>query len=140
VSSPNPDASQAWSARPTTASRGPTGVNNDPEKQPNEKLRALNSGPVLPDPIPQVWCTKWGTSRRGEMYIVSGHMDGIGWGEAANDDGSGTALVMELARDLQHARRDDRRDDSFALWNGEEDRHGARAYVDQREDLARAAE
>lgn len=32
------------------------------------------------------------------MYIVSAHMDGIGFGEAANDDGSGTALVMELAR------------------------------------------
>ena len=27
-------------------------------------------------------------------------MDGIGWGEAANDNGSGTALVMELARVL----------------------------------------
>ena len=32
------------------------------------------------------------------MYIVGAHMDGIGWGEAANDNGSGTALVMELAR------------------------------------------
>ncbi len=32
------------------------------------------------------------------MYILGAHMDGIGWGEAANDDGSGTALVMELAR------------------------------------------
>ena len=32
------------------------------------------------------------------MYIVSAHMDGIGFGEAANDDGSGTALVMALAR------------------------------------------
>lgn len=32
------------------------------------------------------------------MYIIGGHMDGHGWGEAANDDGSGTAIVMELAR------------------------------------------
>ena len=28
-------------------------------------------------------------------------MDGIGWGEAANDDGSGTALVMETGARLQ---------------------------------------
>ena len=33
-----------------------------------------------------------------EMYIVGAHMDGHGFGAAANDDGSGTALVMELAR------------------------------------------
>ena len=32
------------------------------------------------------------------MYIIGGHMDGHGYNEAANDDGSGTALVMELAR------------------------------------------
>jgi Zn-dependent M28 family amino/carboxypeptidase len=112
-----------------------TGVNNDPEKQPNERLRALNSGPVLPDPIPQVWCTKWGTSRRGEMYIVSGHMDGIGWGEAANDDGSGTALVMELARILSMPDVSTDVTIRFALWNGEETGHGARAYVTQRETL-----
>ena len=112
-----------------------TPVNNDAEKQPNEKLRALNSGPALPDPIPQVWCTKWGTSRRGEMYIVSGHMDGIGWGEAANDDGSGTALVMELARIFSMPDVTTDVTIRFALWNGEETGHGARAYVDQRKDL-----
>src|SRR5262245_60097685 len=112
-----------------------TGVNNDPEKQPNEKLRALNSGPVLPDPTPQVWCTKWGTSRRGEMYIVSGHMDGIGWGEAANDDGSGTALVMELARIYSMPDVSTDVTIRFALWNGEETGHGARAYVAQRESM-----
>ena len=112
-----------------------TPVNNDAEKQPNEKLRALNSGPALPDPIPQVWCTKWGTSRRGEMYIVSGHMDGIGWGEAANDDGSGTALVMELARIFSMPDVTTDVTIRFALWNGEETGHGARAYVEQRRDL-----
>ena len=34
------------------------------------------------------------------MYIIGAHMDGRGFGEAANDDGSGAALVMELARIL----------------------------------------
>ena len=100
--------------------RGRTGVNNNPEAQPNEALRTLNSGPVLPDPIPQVFCTKWGTTRRGEMYILGAHMDGIGWGEAANDDGSGTALIMELARIFSMPDVTTDVTIRFALWNGEE--------------------
>ena len=75
-----------------------TGVNTDPNLQPDEKLRELNSQPTTPGPREEVYCTKVGTAHPDEMYIVGGHMDGHGWGEAANDDGSGTALVMELAR------------------------------------------
>jgi hypothetical protein len=78
--------------------RMPEGVNNDPLKQPDEKLRELNSQPSTPGAREEVFCTKIGTTHPEEMYIVGGHMDGIGYGEAANDDGSGTALVMELAR------------------------------------------
>ena len=113
-----------------------TGVNNNPENQPNEALRKLNMGPVLPEPFPQVFCTKWGTTRRGEMYIIGAHMDGIGYGEAANDDGSGTALVMELARIFSMPDVTTDVSIRFALWNGEEGGlRGARAYVAQREKL-----
>jgi hypothetical protein len=35
-----------------------------------------------------------------KMYIVSAHMDGRGGGEAADDDASGCAVVLELARVL----------------------------------------
>jgi hypothetical protein len=78
--------------------RIPTGVNTDPMLQPDEKLRALNAEqtPVGTSLRENVYCTKVGTTHPEEMYIVSAHMDGIGFGEAANDDGSGTALVMEL--------------------------------------------
>ena len=70
------------------------------------------------------------------MYIVGGHMDGIGCGEAANDDGSGTALVMELARVFSSPDVQTERSIRFALWNNEETGlNGARAYVDQRKDL-----
>ena len=70
------------------------------------------------------------------MYIVGGHMDGIGWGEAANDDGSGTALVMELARIFSSPDVQTERSIRFALWNNEETGlNGARAYVDQRQEL-----
>jgi Zn-dependent M28 family amino/carboxypeptidase len=34
------------------------------------------------------------------MYILGAHMDGRGFGEATDDNGSGAALVMELARVL----------------------------------------
>ena len=54
------------------------------------------------------------------MYIVSAHMDGIGYGEAANDDGSGTALVMELARVFSSPDVQTDRSIRFILWNNEE--------------------
>jgi Peptidase family M28 len=88
------------------------------------------------EPREEVFATKIGSTTPGEMYIVGGHMDGRGAGEAANDDGSGTALVMELARVL--ASPDIRTDRSirFALWNNEETGlNGARAYVEQRAPL-----
>jgi hypothetical protein len=114
----------------------PDTVNNDPMKQPDEKLRALNSQPSTPGPREEVYCTKIGSTHPDQMYILGAHMDGIGWGEAANDDGSGTALVMELARVFSSP--DVKTDVSirFALWNNEETGlNGARAYVDQRKDL-----
>jgi hypothetical protein len=63
-------------------------------------------------------------------------MDGIGWGEAANDDGSGTALVMEVARVLSSPDVQTERSIRFVLWNNEETGlNGARAYVEQRQAL-----
>lgn len=111
----------------------PTGVNTDPNAQPDVKLRALNSQPTAPGPREEVYCTKVGTTRPDEMYIVGAHMDGHGWGEAANDNGSGTALVMELARIFSGADVQTGRSIRFALWNNEETGlNGASAYVQQR--------
>jgi len=120
----------------TRGNRGRTGVNNDSLAQPDARLRALNAQPSEPGLREQVWCTKVGTTRPDEMYIISGHMDGIGWGEAANDDGSGTALVMELARILSAPDVQTERSIRFALWNNEESGlNGARAYIEQRQAL-----
>ena len=113
-----------------------TGVNNDPMAQPDETLRALNSQPAADGPREEVYCTKVGSKVPGEMYIVGAHMDGIGWGEAANDDGSGTAIVMELARIFSSPDVQTERTIRFALWNNEETGlDGARAYVEQRQAL-----
>jgi hypothetical protein len=116
--------------------RMPTGVNTDPMKQPDPKIREIDAEPTSPGEREEVYCTVVGATHPDEMYIVGGHMDGHGWGEAANDDGSGTALVMEVARVLSSA--DVKLDHSvrFVLWNNEETGlNGSRAYVAQRKDL-----
>ncbi|HWP70678.1 MAG TPA: M28 family peptidase [Gemmatimonadaceae bacterium] len=115
-----------------------TGVNNDSLAQPDARLRALNAEPT--DTVnrmrEEVYCTKVGTTRPDEMYIVGGHMDGHGWGEAANDDASGSAIVMELARIYSMPDVQTERSIRFALWNNEESGlNGARAYVEQRQAL-----
>jgi hypothetical protein len=116
--------------------RIPESVNNDPNKQPDLRLRELNMEPSKPGRREEVYCTKIGTTHPEEMYIVGGHMDGIGWGEAANDDGSGTALVMEVARVFSSPDVQTDRSIRFILWNNEETGlNGARAYVEQRDAL-----
>ena len=116
--------------------RARTGVNTDPMAQPDAALRALNSEPASNGLRQEVYCTKIGTSHPDEMYIIGAHMDGHGWGEAANDDGSGTALVMELARIFNAPDVETERSIRFVLWNNEETgSNGARAYVEQRREL-----
>ena len=116
--------------------RALTGVNTDPLAQPDDGLRELNHEPATPGPRQEVYCTKVGTTSPHEMYIIGAHMDGHGWGEAANDDGSGTALVMELARIFNAPDVETERSIRFILWNNEETGlHGSRAYVEQRQAL-----
>ena len=116
--------------------RGRTGANTDPMAQPDEVLRELNREPATNGPRQEVYCTKVGTTHPDEMYIIGAHMDGSGWGEAANDDGSGTALVMELARVFNAPDVETERSIRFVLWNNEETGlNGSRAYVEQRKDL-----
>jgi hypothetical protein len=116
--------------------RVPMRANQDPMKQADEKLRELNTQRVPPGPRDQVYCSKVGTTRPDEMYIVSGHMDGHGYGEAANDNASGTALVLEVARVLSMADVQTERSIRFVLWNNEETAFdGSRAYIAQRRAL-----
>jgi len=104
--------------------------------QPDSALRALNTQTVPPGPREEVYCTKVGATRPNEMYIVGAHMDGRGLGEAADDNGSGTALVMELARIFSSADVQTDRSIRFALWNNEEGGLvGSAAYVEQRASL-----
>lgn len=67
--------------------RGPTGVNRDLDAQPDERIRELNREEPVDGPRSEVYCTKVGTTRPDEMYIIGAHMDGHGVNEAVNDDG-----------------------------------------------------
>jgi len=113
-----------------------TGVNRDLDAQPDERIRELNREEPVNGERTEVYCTKVGTTRPDEMYIVGAHMDGHGVNEAVNDDGSGTALVMELARIFNAPDVETEVSIRFALWNNEETGlNGSGAYVAQREEL-----
>jgi peptidase M28-like protein len=114
----------------------PTSVNMNPLLQPDTALRRIDAEPDTPGERQEVYCTKVGATHPEEMYIVSGHMDGHGYGAALNDDGSGTALVMELARVFNAPDVTTDRSIRFILWNNEETGlNGSRAYVEQRQAL-----
>jgi hypothetical protein len=87
-------------------------------------------------PYSNLHVTKRGTLRPDQMYIVSAHLDGRGNGGAADDDGSGVSLVLEVARAL--ATADVRPDQSirFIFWDREEDgRVGSLRYAAERQAL-----
>jgi hypothetical protein len=71
-------------------------------------------------PLENIYATKTGTGTPSEMYIVSAHMDGRGGGEAADDDASGCAVVLELARVLGMPDVQTNRSVRFIFWNNEE--------------------
>jgi hypothetical protein len=131
---PPEDAPAVGGGRPR-GRRAPATANTDPSAQPDLRLRALNA--QVPDPggREEVYCTKIGAAHPEEMYILGAHMDGRGFGEAANDDGSGTALVIELARIFSGPDVRTERSIRFILWNNEEGGlRGSAAYVAQRKD------
>ena len=87
-------------------------------------------------PLENIYATKIGSTVPGEMYIVSAHMDGRGGGEAADDDGSGCAVVLELARVLAMPDVRTNRSVRFIFWNNEEfGMDGSSTYAQQRAPL-----
>jgi hypothetical protein len=87
-------------------------------------------------PLENIYATKIGTTIPGEMYIVSAHMDGRGGGEAADDDASGCAVVLELARVLGMPDVRTNRSVRFIFWNNEEfGMDGSGTYAAERAQL-----
>ncbi len=87
-----------------------------------------------------IYATKIGAERPDEMYVVGAHMDSINingnqtQAPGADDDGSGTSSVLEMARVFGRARTDV--SVRFILWNNEETGlNGSEAYVENHRDL-----
>ncbi len=83
-----------------------------------------------------LWATRVGSVTPDQMYIVGAHLDGRGGGGAADDDGSGCSLVLELARAFASPDVEPEISVRFVLWNAEEvGLVGSEAYVDERRGL-----
>ena len=81
-----------------------------------------------------VIATKPAISDDAPIVVVGGHYDSVVGAPGANDNGSGTVTVMELARVLKKFNTDDY-ELRFALWGSEErGLLGARHYVNQLSD------
>ena len=84
---------------------------------------------VLPEaPCRNVLAKITGSDRRlrEEVIVLGAHYDGLGLSEdgrmrpGADDNASGTAVIMELARSMKAAKARPKRTVLFALWDGEE--------------------
>src|SRR5690242_4558706 len=75
---PRPPSDRASGGGRIRGIRAHTGVNNDSLAQPDATLRKLDTPQTVPGPREEVYCTKIGRTHPEEMYIVGGHMDGIG--------------------------------------------------------------
>lgn len=72
------------------------------------------------------------TGRTDRMVVAGGHLDSVAEGAGINDNGSGTASLLEIALQMSALRIQPRNQVRFAFWSGEEDGLiGSQYYVDQ---------
>jgi hypothetical protein len=90
--------------------------------------------------VDSLYVTKVGTRYPDRMYIISGHMDSNNYDSpdrsfapGANDDASGSSIVMEAARVFAGSDVKTEYSIRFILWNAEEQGMvGASAYIRDR--------
>jgi carboxypeptidase Q len=71
-----------------------------------------------------------GTEPSGEFVLLGAHLDSVGTGTGATDNGSGVAVMMEAMRILKTIGVKPRRTIRIGLWGGEEEGLlGSKAYV-----------
>ena len=79
-------------------------------------------------------------SRRGRVVIAGGHLDSVPVGPGINDNGSGVASLMEVARQITRKGIRPRHTLRFAFWGAEEiGLIGSRQYLAGLSDRARNA-
>ena len=73
-----------------------------------------------------------GSEKPDEQVIVGAHIDSWDLGQGTTDNGTGTCIVLEVARILQRSGVKPKRTITFCLWSGEEQGlYGSRAYVEK---------
>ena len=93
--------------------------------------RLLESGPVSvqielenkvfgPTQVNNVIAELRGSERPDEWILIGAHLDSWDFGTGAQDNGTGSIMVMEVARALAALGKPPRRSIRFALWGGEE--------------------
>ncbi|WP_082104895.1 M20/M25/M40 family metallo-hydrolase [Demequina maris] len=72
------------------------------------------------------------TGRADRTVVVGGHLDSVGEGPGVNDNGSGTATILETALQMAELGIEPENRVRFAFWSGEEDGLlGSEYYVSQ---------
>jgi carboxypeptidase Q len=103
--------------------------------------RLLEKGPVTvefnyqnhvtgPTQVNNVIAEIPGREKPDEWIIIGAHLDSWDYGTGAQDNGTGTTMVLEAARAIAALGTPPRRSIRFALWGGEEEGIlGSTAYV-----------
>jgi carboxypeptidase Q len=91
------------------------------------ELSNATSGPM---PVNNVVAEIRGRELPDEWIIIGAHLDSWDFGTGAEDNGTGSASVLEVARAIAALGKAPRRSIRFALWGGEEEGLlGSYAYV-----------
>ena len=93
------------------------------------ELHNKTSGPI---PVNNVIAEIRGSEHPDEWILIGAHLDSWDYGTGAQDNGTGTVMVLEAARALASLGQAPRRSIRFALWGGEEEGVlGSYAYTQQ---------
>ena len=91
------------------------------------ELHNITSGPI---PVNNVIAEIRGSEKPDEWVILGAHFDSWDFGTGAEDNGTGSVAVLEVARAIAALGKSPRRSIRFALWGGEEQGIlGSYAYV-----------
>ena len=105
--------------------------------------RELEKGPVVlqfqihnttsgPTPVRNVIAEIRGSEKPDEWILIGAHFDSWDFGTGAEDNGTGSVAVLEVARAIAALGKPPRRSIRFALWGGEEQGIlGSYAYVQE---------
>ena len=74
-----------------------------------------------PEPVNNVIAEIRGSEKPEEWILIGAHLDSWDYGTGAQDNGTGSASVLEVARAIAALGKAPRRTIRFALWGGEEE-------------------